>query len=99
MTDQSLLRSDTETHRTTRTAAQQALQEELRNRRGERAELLRPNSRFRDAAAVWLGKIRERREDSTLDIYQHWLNKIVLPQLGELRLSECDVAQTDAFFS
>ncbi|MGI9000585.1 MAG: hypothetical protein ACR2GH_02850 [Pseudonocardia sp.] len=59
----------------------------------------RPNSRFRDAADIWLGKIRERREDSTLDIYQHWLSKIVLPQLGELGLSECDVAQIDAFFS
>jgi integrase len=83
----------------TRTAAQQALQEELRKRSGERAELLRPNSRFRDAADVWLGKIGTRREDSTLDIYRHWLDNLVLPQLGELRLSECDVAQIDAFFT
>jgi hypothetical protein len=29
-----------------------------------------------------LAKIRERREDSTLDIYRHWLKKVVLPQLG-----------------
>jgi integrase len=46
-----------------------------------------------------MAKIRERREDSTLDIYRHWLKKVVLPQLGELRLAECDVAQVDAFFS
>ncbi|MGD9525623.1 tyrosine-type recombinase/integrase [Pseudonocardia sp.] len=83
----------------TRAAAQKALQDELRNRRGERVELLRADSRVRDAADVWLGKIHERREDSTLDIYRHWLNKVVLPQLGELRLGECDVAQVDAFFS
>lgn len=80
------------------TAAQRALQDGLRRRHGERDETLRPNSRFRDAPEVWLAKIGERREDSTLDIYTHWLNKLVLPQLGELRLIECDVANIDAFF-
>ena len=53
----------------TRTAARQALQDELRRQRGERAEVLRPESRFREAADVWMGKIRERREDSTADTY------------------------------
>jgi hypothetical protein len=48
---------------------------------------------------VWLGKVRERREDSTLDIYEHRLKKVILPELGELLLAECDVAQIDAFFS
>jgi hypothetical protein len=51
--------------------------------------VLRPNSRFRAAADVWLQKIGERRADSTLDLYTHWLNKVVLPELGELRLAEC----------
>lgn len=83
----------------TRTAARAALQDDLRQRTGERPELLRPEARFSDAATVWLRKINDRREDSTLDIYRHWLNKLVLPQLGELRLNECDVAQIDAFFS
>jgi integrase len=49
----------------TRTAARQALQDELRRQRGERTEVLRPESRFRDAADVWMAKIRERRADST----------------------------------
>jgi hypothetical protein len=80
-------------------AAQHALQDDLRRRHGERAETLRQNSRFRDAADVWLKKIAEKRADSTLDIYTHWLNKLVLPQLGELRLAECDIASIDAFFS
>ena len=81
------------------TAAQRALQDELRQRCGERIELLRSHSRFRDAASVWMGKITERREDSTVGTYQHWLESLVLPQLGELRLHECDVAQIDAFFT
>lgn len=66
-----------------RTAAQRALQDELRQRRGERTELLRPNSRFREAAAIWMGKIRERREDSTVDTYRHSSNaSIRVPNQG-----------------
>jgi hypothetical protein len=82
-----------------RTAAQKALQDELGQRRGERIELLRPQSTFRDAATVWAAKIAERREDSTADTYRHWLDGLVLPQLAELRLHECDVARIDTFFS
>lgn len=84
---------------TSKAGAQSALQDDLKRRHGERVEALRMNSRFRDAAEVWLKKIAEKRADSTLDIYTHWLNKLVLPQLGELRLAECDVANIDAFFS
>ncbi len=62
-----------------RTAAQKALQDELGQRRGERIELLRPQSTFRDAATVWAAKIAERREDSTADTYRHWLDGLVLP--------------------
>jgi hypothetical protein len=53
----------------TRTAARQALQDELRRARGERTEVLRPESRFRDAAHLWMAKIHERRADSTADTY------------------------------
>ena len=82
-----------------RTAARLALQEELRSQRGERTEMLRPEARFRDAADLWMRKIRERRTDSTANTYDHCLRKQVLPQLGELRLYECDVAQLDAYFT
>ena len=51
--------------------------------------MLRPESRFREAADIWMGKIRARRADSTADTYDHCLRKQVLPQLGELRLYEC----------
>ncbi len=82
-----------------RTEAQRALQDELRQRRGERTEVLRQDSRFADAASIWAAKIAERREDSTADTYRHWLDRLVLPKLGELRLYECDVARIDAFFT
>lgn len=82
-----------------RTAAQRALQDELRQRHGERAELLRPHSKLSDAVNVWMAKISERREDSTADTYRHWLDSVILPQLGGLRLYECDVAHVDAFFT
>ena len=85
--------------RYTRTAARQALQDELRRHSGDRAEVLRPESRFREAADLWMAKIRERRADSTADTYASCLRNQVLPQLGELRLVECDVANLDAFFS
>jgi integrase len=84
---------------TSKAAAQHALQDELRGRRGERTEMLRPSSRFREAADIWMAKVRERRADSTADTYSHCLSNVVLPHLGELRLVECDVAQLDAFFS
>lgn len=62
-----------------RTAARLALQDELRSQRGERAEVLRPESRFRDAVTIYLGKVTARREDSTTDVYSYWLEKLVLP--------------------
>src|SRR6185437_13867149 len=83
----------------TPSAARRALQDELRRQRGERSEVLRSESRFREAADVWMGKIRERRADLTADTYASCLKNQVLPQLGDLRLVECDVAHLDAFFS
>ncbi len=82
-----------------RTAADAALREQLRGRGGEHAERLRPSSRFRDAAGVWMAKIADRRADSTIQTYSHWLDSLVLPRLGEQRLSEFDTAQVDEFFS
>jgi hypothetical protein len=59
--------------------------------------VLRPESRFRDAADIWMAKIRERRADSTADTYGNFLRNQVLPELGALRLHECDVAHLGAF--
>jgi integrase len=85
---------------TSRANAQKALQDALRDRQGPtRPERLHASSRVRDAVEIWTAKIAERREDSTADTYRHWVDKVVLPQLGELRLHECDVAHMDWFFN
>ena len=54
---------------TSKAGAQAALQDELRQRTGQRTEVLKPNSRFREACDIWMGKIHERRADSTADTY------------------------------
>jgi hypothetical protein len=82
-----------------RTAADAALREQLRRRGGRHAQRLRPNSRFRDAVGVWMAKIAGRRSDSTIETYSYWLDALVLPRLGEQRLSEFDTAHMDAFFT
>jgi integrase len=85
---------------TSRTAALKALQDALGERRGgSQATPLQATSRVREAVDIWSAKIAERREDSTADTYRHWVDAVVLPRLGELRLHECDVGRLDAFFS
>lgn len=82
-----------------RTEALAALQDELQQHRGERAvTVLRSTSRFNKAADIWIAKIHERRADSSAGTYEHWLKKVVRPQLGELLLRECGVATIDDFF-
>jgi hypothetical protein len=82
-----------------RTAADAALREQLRRRGGRHAQRLRPNSRFRDAASVWMAKIVDRRSGSTVETYSYWLDALVLPRLGEQRLSEFDTEHMDTFFN
>lgn len=84
---------------TSRTAADAALREQLRQRGGRHAQRLRLTSRFRDAAGVWLAKIADCRTDSTIKTYSYWLDALVLPRLGEQRLGEFDTAHLDEFFS
>ena len=76
-----------------------ALQDELRAQRGERTEILRPESRFRDAADLWMGKIRERRADSTADTYASCLKNQVLPRSASYAWSSATSPSLDAFFS
>ncbi|MGH3692739.1 MAG: hypothetical protein ACRDRX_01830 [Pseudonocardiaceae bacterium] len=45
-----------------KTAATNSLQDELRNRAGERTTMLSAASRFADAAEIYLVKIADRRE-------------------------------------
>ncbi|HEX2264374.1 MAG TPA: hypothetical protein VHH52_11575, partial [Pseudonocardiaceae bacterium] len=78
-------------------AATHNLQDELRNRAGERTTMLSASSRFADAAEIYLAKIADRREASTYDLYRYWMDTVVLPALGQLRIHECDVARLDAY--
>ncbi|MGE3288889.1 MAG: hypothetical protein AB7J32_22695 [Pseudonocardia sp.] len=81
-----------------RAAADAALREHLRRRGGRHEPGLRPSSRFHDAASVWMAKVADHRTDSTVATYAYWLDALVLPRLGEHRLSELDTAAVDAFF-
>ncbi len=71
-----------------KTAATHNLQDELRNRVGERTTMLSASARFADAAEIYLVKIADRREASTYDIYRHWMDNVVLPALGQLRVHD-----------
>lgn len=46
-----------------------------------------------------MAKIADRRSDSTVETYSYWLDALVLPRLGEQRLSELDTEHMDAFFT
>jgi hypothetical protein len=54
---------------------------------------------LRDAAEIYLINIADRREDSTYDTSWHWMDNVVLPALGQLRIHECNVAQLDVYFT
>jgi integrase len=82
-----------------RTAAEQALQVALRSRVAARPGELRGQSRFSDAAELWMVKVAARRSGSTRDAYRRRLDAVVLPALGELRLRECTVGRLDAFMT
>ncbi|MFC5993046.1 tyrosine-type recombinase/integrase [Pseudonocardia hispaniensis] len=87
-----------------KTAARRALQHKLSDRRGVTDEDLKPHHRVRRAAELWLLKVDARVADGALtrtsaDRYRHRLEKIVLPEIGDLRLVECTVARLDNFFT
>lgn len=46
---------------------------------------------------MYLAKVAERRADSIHALYEHHLNHVILPALGELRVRECTVGRIDGF--
>jgi hypothetical protein len=58
---------------------------------------LKPSSRFREAAAIWLAGVERTRRGSTIDNYRQRLNALILPALGELHLREVSVGVLDRF--
>lgn len=81
-------------------AARERLLERL-HERGMETEMaaLRPHSRFREAAAMWLAKAEAKRRPTTVDTYRRWLDGRVLPDIGDWRLRECSVGQVDAYLT
>ncbi len=57
---------------------------------------LKPHSRVREAAELWLKSITADRASTTIAAYRCRLNSLVLPTIGDLLLREVDAATLDA---
>ncbi|WP_439664138.1 site-specific integrase [Lentzea sp. HUAS TT2] len=83
----------------TKTAAERALKEALRDRTAPGEEgMITTETRFREAAEVWLTEFRAAvavgaRSPTSLETYEGRLNGIILPAVGELRMRELTVAR------
>ncbi|RAS62943.1 hypothetical protein C8D87_10791 [Lentzea atacamensis] len=83
----------------TKTAAERALKEALRDRTAPAEEgMITAESRFREAAEVWLTEFRAAvavgtRSPTSLETYEGRLNGVVLPAIAELRMRELTVAR------
>jgi integrase len=84
-----------------RTAAQNALLAKIEERpwNGGKLKELRPESRFTDAAALWLAQIEQTQRATTHQAYRQWLVGRVIPDIGEMRLREVRVGYLDAYFT
>lgn len=58
---------------------------------------LTSNARFREAGELWLAEVKRTRVGSTWDRYRGRLHNGVLPDLGELRLSEITPSRVDSY--
>lgn len=89
----------------TKSAASRALQDEIRTRtRSVVSAPLRPESRFEQAAELWLVKLDAQVADgaravTTADLYRQRLRSIILPAVGQWRLYECTISRLDGFFA
>jgi integrase len=54
--------------------------------------------KFREVAAIWLGKIAKHRTETTHGSYKQTLNSRVLDRIGDLRLREISVLVLEEFF-
>ncbi len=80
-----------------KTEALKNLQDALKDRQAPTAQGLGPQSRFREAAALWLDGKDRKCSATSAKAYRTRLARI-LPQLGELRLREVTVARLENFF-
>jgi len=59
---------------------------------------LTTSSRFKHAAAIWIDRVQRRRVGSTYDTHRRWLEARVLPEFGELLITEMTVGRLEDFF-
>lgn len=83
----------------TKKRAELALWSKLRERGAEDLSALQPSSTFGDAALLWLAKVELRRRGSTYDTYRRWLENLIIPDIGALRLRECTFGRLDAYLT
>ncbi|MEU0877821.1 hypothetical protein ABZ345_04415 [Lentzea sp. NPDC005914] len=86
----------------TKAEAERKLKKALAERKAPAGDGLTPDSRFKEAAALWFGKFQAladagKRSPGSVDTYRSILDRHVLPGLGELRIREMTVARIDAF--
>lgn len=85
-------------------AARRRLQEAIRDLRPVTDEPLRPHHTVERAGELWLRKLDSlvadgRRSATTADLYRGQWSSVVLPAIGQLRISECTVGRMDVFFT
>jgi len=84
---------------TTAAAAGRALREKLVDRVMPTQQAITADTTIAKLAALWLKYLRDedRIEATTINEYERVLNKVVIPQLGGLRLREVTTSRLDLF--
>lgn len=84
---------------TTRAAAERALRKKLAERTVPTQLALTGETSLRELADFWLERLRteERVESSTINEYRRILDKVVLPEIGGLRLRELSTSRLEHF--
>nr|WP_246869209.1 N-terminal phage integrase SAM-like domain-containing protein [Saccharopolyspora sp. ASAGF58] len=76
--------------------ARRSLREALGKLVSQQTELY-SDTRFKDAAELYLDQIQTRRRGTTYDRYKGRLEKHVFPEIGHLLLRECTVNRLEKF--
>jgi integrase len=84
---------------TTAAAAERALREKLVDRATPTQQAITADTTIAKLATLWLNYLRneDRIEAPTINEYERVLNKVVIPELGGLRLREVTTSRLDMF--
>ncbi|WP_459976153.1 tyrosine-type recombinase/integrase, partial [Nocardioides pyridinolyticus] len=84
---------------TTKAAAERALREKLVDRATPTRQAITSDTTVAKLASLWLKYLRDegRIEATTINEYERILSKVVIPELGRLRLREITTSRLDLF--